>query len=329
MVVRKGMSSSDPDFDPQMKQPTEPSAPADKFPFDDPFQAPAWFARRWKKGAMILVALIALRVGYLGVKQSPFQVPNGNKGIVMYFGKIDHVVNEGLNWKFPFWSSVAFVNIQNHKTVITADAVSSDNQKVTVEVTANWLYDPTKVDKVYREIGTEAALTDGIMVPALQESLKASTAKRKVGIMLDQREAMKQEIEDKFTSKMKDYPVKIVNMYLTNLRFDKDYEDAIEKKQIAEVGVKTAENVADAVRKEAAGAADAMLIRATGEAKSKHLLSSTVSEAVLALEWINAWKAGGSQVPQIIMGGNSSFMMDLSKLKGSVRMPAAEPAGKK
>lgn len=36
------------------------------------------------------------------------------------------------------------------------------------------------------------------------------------------------------------------------------------------------------------------------------------------LQWIKAWEAGGSQVPQMVMGGNSAtMMMPMPPISGS------------
>ncbi len=271
--------------------------------------------RLHRRKLYLVLALLAVRSL---ASRAFIEVPTGSKAIVMVFGKVSHVADSGLNFVWPVVSTVRIVPIRIQTVAIKADAVSQDQQKVFVEATVQWSFKPDSIGETFASVGAEDSVTTALMLPAINEALKAVTAKHVVGVILDKREEIKSDIDVKFRSKMTAYKLNIIDVLLTNLHFDPDYEKAIEDKQVAEVGVKTAANVADATRKRAQGDADAAVIKARGEAQSKRMLASTLSQANLQLEWIKAWQAGGSQVPQFISGGNGgSFIMDMSKLKGA------------
>lgn len=270
-----------------------------------------------------IFVFVGLLAGFLVIRKSYVTVPVGNKAVIMEFGHVVAVVPDGLHFTKPWITTAVLLSTRVQASNLKAEAVSRDTQKVMTEAVVNWSFKPDKLGETFESVGNEADMVESIMLPALNESLKAVTAKRPVADILDKREEIKEEIDEKFRKKLATYHVNVLDLYLTNLRFDDDYEKAIEAKQVAEVNVKTAENEANAARKKAQGEADSALIRAQGEAKSKRLLQSSVSPAVLQLEWIKAWEAGGSQVPQIITSnGNTPFMLDLKNLKGAVKVPA-------
>ncbi len=274
-----------------------------------------YFKTNWKRDLKILLLLVVLRIGWKTVSNAYITVPTGTKAVVMVFGKVSHIAPDGLNFIWPWISTVQIIPTRIIKVDLKADAVSLDQQKVIVEASVQWMFKPESILEMFTTVGNENSIRDTLMMPALNETLKAVTAKHAVGQILDKREEIKKDIDEKFRTKMSAYKVVVIDVFLTNLRFDPEYEKAIEDKQVAEVNVKTAENKANAARKQAQGEADASLIRAEAESKSKRLLSTTVSKAVLQLEWIKAWEKGGSKVPQFVSGSGSQFMLDLSKMK--------------
>jgi regulator of protease activity HflC (stomatin/prohibitin superfamily) len=89
----------------------------------------------------------------------------------------------------------------------------------------------------------------------------------------------------------------------------------------AENDVKTAEAEAKIAVAQANGQASANVAVAKGEyeaarfrAMANKELQSSYTDNFVKVEWINAWKQGGSQVPTYMMGGgNSQFLMQLPK----------------
>lgn len=316
MATRKG--SEDAAEDPR------PEAPQNRIDWTD---AGTVMASVWRLHRLKLALLVGAFVFWRVAVRSYVVVPVGSKAVIMEFGKVQAVVPDGIHFTKPWITTVKLISVRVLTASLKAEAVSKDTQKVTTEVVINWTFKPDHLQETYEAVGAEDAMTSGIMLPALNESLKAVTARRPVTDILAQREEIKDEIDDKFRKKMAAYHVNIIDLFLTNLRFEDDYEKAIEAKQVAEVNVKTKQNEAEAARQQAHGEADAAVIKARGEADAKRMLASTLSQANLQLEWIKAWQAGGSQVPQFVSGGNgSSFMMDMSKLKGMATPKPAAPA---
>jgi regulator of protease activity HflC (stomatin/prohibitin superfamily) len=88
----------------------------------------------------------------------------------------------------------------------------------------------------------------------------------------------------------------------------------------AENDVKTAEAEAKIAVAQANGKASANVAEAKGEyeaarfrAMANKELQASYTDNFVKVEWINAWRQGGAQVPTYMMGGNSQFLMQLPK----------------
>jgi prohibitin 1 len=90
---------------------------------------------------------------------------------------------------------------------------------------------------------------------------------------------------------------------VVDLRFSPEFAQAVEEKQIAEQRAQRAVYVA----REAEQEATATVNRAKGKAEAQRLLAETLKEQggqlVLQKEAIEAWKQGGSQMPQVLVTG--------------------------
>jgi regulator of protease activity HflC (stomatin/prohibitin superfamily) len=60
-----------------------------------------------------------------------------------------------------------------------------------------------------------------------------------------------------------------------------------------------AQGDANAMKIEAQGKADSVLIEATAQAKANKLIADSITDKVIKVQSIEAWKAGGSQVPKV------------------------------
>jgi regulator of protease activity HflC (stomatin/prohibitin superfamily) len=112
-----------------------------------------------------------------------------------------------------------------------------------------------------------------------------------------------------------------IEQFTSGLEYPQSFKQAIEAKNNAvqqalkaENDVKTAEATAKIKVAEAEGNAQALLTSAKAEAEANRLKQQTLTPMLLQQQWIEAWKAGGSNVPQFISGdAGKSFMINLNK----------------
>lgn len=112
-----------------------------------------------------------------------------------------------------------------------------------------------------------------------------------------------------------------VSIFRANLTPDNLIADAINKKQAAIQDNQRIENekagvIAQAAKKvaEAKGDSASLVINASAEALANKLKQQTLTDKLLQQQWIDAWRAGGSLVPQYIQGSSAgNFMMSIPK----------------
>ena len=100
-------------------------------------------------------------------------------------------------------------------------------------------------------------------------------------------------------------PASLQNAIEGKTRAIQEAQAAIQRKQVAE---------AEAQEKIAIAKGDSAqaVISASGKAKANSLLQQSLTPMLLQQKWIEAWKDGGSQVPNYISGsGSDKFMMSI------------------
>lgn len=151
-----------------------------------------------------------------------------------------------------------------------------------------------------------------------REAVQATISKFSVDTIMDQRAEMEKTLTDLIKSSYERNPYFVLEAI--NLK-DIVVPEEISKKQLevqaakqealksaelikkseneAKAEAAKAQGIADKKRIEAQGNADAVTIEAKAKAKANELLTSTISENILRSDAIEAWRNGGSQVPQV------------------------------
>src|SRR5438445_166092 len=231
-------------------------------------------------------AILAVAIGIpaLIVLFSIFRIiPAGQVGVKVLFGEVEPVpLREGLNvvWNPLYDIVIMDTRVQKHTT--RYDAASKDLQAVHVEMVLNYRLVPYRAPEVYKSIGLNYSSV--IIDPAAQEVLKAQTATHNAAEILVRRQAIKSDVQAGITQWLTKYGVELKEASLANIRFDANYEKAIEAKQIeeqkaeqkryeliqaqrqAEIAAASAKGRGDAAREEARGVAEALRLKGDEEA---------------------------------------------------------------
>jgi regulator of protease activity HflC (stomatin/prohibitin superfamily) len=241
---------------------------------------------------------LSLLVGMTLLK-SLVTVNPGERGIVINLGKVqDGILDEGTHLVIPFFTDVKKLNVRIQKTDIEASAGTKDLQSISTKLSLNWYIDPTKVNKVYQQIGNEEDVVTRIITPALNEVLKAATPKKTAEEILIQRAELKEEIDRDIKKRLAVYGIQVTEVALVNVGFSPEFAKAIEAKQIAEQQAKQAEYEA----LKAAKQAQAEINRAKGQAEAQRLMRQTLTPELLQKQAIEKWNG---QFPTV-MGGNGT-----------------------
>lgn len=212
-----------------------------------------------------LVALITLTTQFpLGT------VAAGERGIRLRFSApTGEVLQQGLYFRIPFIEKVVKMDVQTQKLEATALAYSKDLQTVDSAIALNYHLKPEEVRSLYTNIGID--YQSRIITPAIQEAVKAATAKFTAQELIDQRPLVKDEIKAQLVTRLENQFIQIDEFSIVNFDFSEAFENAIETKQIAQQTALAEKNKLEAVKfqaeqRVASAKAEAEAIRIQAEA---------------------------------------------------------------
>lgn len=234
-------------------------------------------------------------------------VANGEIAVMTRFGRVTgQELGAGFHFKNPVDVANKY-NIQVQKEESDASAASKDLQDVNGKVVVNYNLEAGKVFDIHKNIGP--LYKEKLIDPAIQEVFKSSTAKFDATSLITNRGEVKNEVKDALSARLKKYGIVVSDISITNFQFSKEFNDAIEAKQVAQQQAEQAKFLAD----KAANEAQAAINKAKGEAESQSLLNSTASEKTIELKKlevqqsaINKWNG---VLPTTTAGDNLSFLL--------------------
>lgn len=166
----------------------------------------------------------------------------GERGVVLTWSAWNgEVMDSGLHWRTPFAQKVVEINVQTQKDEVTASAASKDLQTVTAVVALNYHVDPSKVGELYTSIGLD--YSSRIIAPAIQEAVKAATAKYTATELITQREGVKEAAKTLLRERLQKSYIIVDDISFANFDFSESFNAAIEAKQVAEQERARQENI--------------------------------------------------------------------------------------
>ena len=269
------------------------------------------------KGGMIAAICVIAVAALIVVFSAGAIVPAGSTGVVVTLGSVsDTTYSEGFHLKIPFVQTVEIVSnkIQVYET--DASAVSKDLQTVNSKIAVNFRVRSDASASIYKKIGADYQQV--ILMPAVQESMKAISAKYTAEQLITERNQVGQEIKEQLESKVSDYGIQIEKFNIVNFDFSAEFNSAIEQKQVAEQNLlktKTEQEEqlviadADAQKKIKAANAEAAAIKAKADAQAEanKVISESLNDTLLKYQLLEKWdgsvpKVAGNANPLLTLG---------------------------
>lgn len=187
-------------------------------------------------GGLKWVAVAAVFVFIVLPLINPFVVINaGNRGVITNFGKVDQVVlGEGLHLRIPVMQAIHEINVQIQKGEGDGDSASKDMQQVHIKIALNFHLIPERVAETYQAIGNLSTVGDRIIIPAVQEAVKATTAKYTAEELISKRAEVRDMISAALKERMTRHGIAIDEFSIVNFQFSPSFNQAIEAKTTAE-----------------------------------------------------------------------------------------------
>lgn len=184
-------------------------------------------------GVLIVILLI---IGIASITT----VPTGYVGVKTRFGKVqEEVIQEGFNLKAPFIEKIVKIDCRTKKIETESSTASKDLQEVTLKVAVNYNVEKEIANNLYKEVGT--TYEDVIVNPAILESIKSITAQYTAEELITKRAEVSSKMQEVLKEKITNKGFNIVDFNIIDLNFSDAYNQAIEKKQVAEQQAKQAE----------------------------------------------------------------------------------------
>lgn len=232
-------------------------------------------------GAVALALLIAVLT--LAVAASFGQVPSGYRGIVLRFGAPSgEVKGEGLFMVTPFINAVELISVQVVSYDAVAEAASRDLQDVKAKVTLNYALDAAEVVDIYRRLRHEYEFR--IIKPAIQEAVKAATARFTAEELITRRPEVRDAIQKNLEERLVRFHIRSEAMSITDFAFSKSFNEAIEAKVTATQQVLKAERDLQRVKLEA----QQQIEQARAQAEALRIQKENVTPALIELRRIEA-----------------------------------------
>lgn len=246
-----------------------------------------------------LLGLLLIFFGCFGT------IHTGEIGIKTHFGKIVGTTsNEGIIWKSPLDTITKInVKVQKYANDKELDTSTKDMQVVSnIKAVVNYQIDGTKAVDLYKTVGKQ--YKEIVLEPAIQETIKAIISKYTSEELVTKRSEISQDINNTLNEKLTVYGIKSVSVAINNFDFSSAYNQAIEKKAVAEQEVQTSKNQLEKAKIEA----ETKKVKAQSDADANALLEKSLTKEILIEKWIEKWNGEVSKV------SGSDNMLDISGL---------------
>jgi len=260
-------------------------------------------------------------VGY-GAYTSIYQVDAGHKAI-MYSrltGLGNDTVAEGYHFRIPWFQRPVIFETRTRQREFRGQRTGTkDLQTVTMDLRVLYSVDANKLQKVYREVGGSvdepggAAFDNMILPSVVVESLKGVVASFDADKLVTEREAVSRLIKSTLSARAKTFGIKIDDIAITQFHFSRMYEQAVERKQIAQQNAQRAQFYVLKAEQEK----QQKIVEAEGEEQSARLVGAMIKDnpAYLNLEKIKAAKEIATIVAQSqnrVYLNSSSLLLDVN-----------------
>jgi regulator of protease activity HflC (stomatin/prohibitin superfamily) len=244
---------------------------------------------------LAVLALIVLGA----ILGSFFTVNTAQVAIITRFGKFLRVAEAGLNWKRPFFDSVAaIVSLRVNQITLTVETKTKDNVFVTIPISVQNRVRPEKVFDAYYKLADPTAQIKSYVEQVILGHVPGMTLDEVFASQSSIAAAVKKELDADMTG----FGYEIVNVLVTDI-----VPDAKVKSAMNDINAAQREQVAANAR----GEAEKILVvkKAEAEAESKALQGQGIANQRKAI--IEGLQSSIEQFQKVVEGASAREVMQL------------------
>jgi regulator of protease activity HflC (stomatin/prohibitin superfamily) len=247
---------------------------------------------------LIPVGVVALIVLIIFLS-SFFTVNTAEVAIITRFGKFLRVADPGLNWKRPFFDTMAgIVSLRVNQISLTMETKTKDNVFVTIPISVQNRVRPEKVYDAYYKLSDPTAQIKSYVEQVILGHVPGMTLDEVFASQSSIAAAVKQELD----ADMATFGFEIVNVLVTDIVPDQKVKSAMN-----DINAAQREQVAANAR----GEAEKILVvkKAEAEAESKALQGQGIANQRKAI--IEGLQVSIEQFQKVVDGASSKDVMQL------------------
>jgi regulator of protease activity HflC (stomatin/prohibitin superfamily) len=244
---------------------------------------------------LAIIAVIALSL----ILGSFFTVNTAQVAVITRFGKFLRVADPGLNWKVPYFDSVAgLVSLRVNQITLTMETKTKDNVFVTIPISVQNRVRPEKVYDAYYKLSDPVAQIKSYVEQVILGHVPGMTLDEVFATQSSIAAAVKQELD----ADMATFGYEIVNVLVTDIVPDQKVKSAMN-----DINAAQREQVAANAR----GEAEKILVvkKAEAEAESKALQGQGIANQRKAI--IEGLQVSIEQFQKVVDGASSKDVMQL------------------
>jgi len=277
------------------------------------------------KKAKVIVIVLVIAAALLVVALNSFTVVEpGHTGVIVTLGKVsDTVLQEGFHFKVPFIQTCEKIDNRIVKLEVETEAFSKDLQSVMTTLAINYRIDKNMSYSIFKNTGSD--YENILVTPAVNEVLKAITAKYTAEQSVTNRALISEGLVDGLNEKLNGYGLYVTDVNIINFDFSEAFITAIEEKQVAQqqllkaetekqTAITKAQAEGETIRIKAQADADTILIKAEAEADANKILSESLTDKVLEYTKLEKWDG---ILPKVMTGGDgASTLISIDPVTG-------------
>jgi len=247
---------------------------------------------------LILLAIVAF-MGLYVIFGSFFTVNTAEVAVITRFGKFLRIAEAGLNWKSPFFDSVAGrVSLRVIQITLTMETKTKDNVFVTIPISVQNRVRPEKVYDAFYKLADPVAQIKSYVEQVILGHVPGMTLDEVFASQSSIAAAVKQELD----ADMATFGYEIVNVLVTDI-----VPDAKVKSAMNDINAAQREQVAANAR----GEAEKILVvkKAEAEAESKALQGQGIANQRKAI--IEGLQVSIEQFQRVVEGASAREVMQL------------------
>lgn len=239
-----------------------------------------------------------------------FTVSEGQKALVTTFGKASNTIyGAGIHVKLPLIQHVKRFDVKTIRADYKTQTYTKDIQTATIIVSYSYNLIANDIVQTYKEYGND--WQERILYPNLEQAVKAEVGTWNADTMVANRDKVAEDILKSLQARMlaHNYPVAISNFQMINIDYSNQFEQAIEKKVIAEQAALEEANITKQVEQRA----KQKVVDAKAEAESMRIRANALAQnpKLVSYEAVQKWDG---KLPQIMAGNGSTPILDLRSI---------------